>query len=123
MASNIELKASTRNLIKELAEVKTQLAETKDQLADMISRSGTGSGVATDGSLVQSYASALTRSMDPSSSASQPAAGTTASNITDTLYCTIDTSRVEDRDKNKAQPGAIRQAIEEEIRTTDVGTN
>jgi hypothetical protein len=45
--------------------------------------------------------------------------GTTPSMLTDTLYCTIDTSRVEEEDKNKAHPGAIRKAIEEEIRTRE----
>lgn len=43
--------------------------------------------------------------------------GTTPSRMTDTLYCTIDTSRVGEEDKNKALPGAIRKAIEGEIRT------
>ena len=32
------------------------------------------------------------------------------------MYCTIDTSRVEEVYKSKAQLGAIRKAIEEEIR-------
>jgi Zinc knuckle len=45
--------------------------------------------------------------------------GTTPSRMTDTLYCTIDTSRVGEEDKNKAQPGPIRKAVEEEIRTTE----
>jgi hypothetical protein len=40
----------------------------------------------------------------------------TSSNMTDTLYCTIDTSRVSEEDRNKAQPGVIREAIEKEIR-------
>ncbi len=44
---------------------------------------------------------------------------TTPSTMTDTLYCTIDTSRVSKEDRSKAQPGSIRQAIEEEMRTTD----
>jgi hypothetical protein len=43
--------------------------------------------------------------------------GTTPSRMTDTLYCTIDTSRVREEDKSMAHPGAIRKAIEEEIRT------
>jgi hypothetical protein len=41
----------------------------------------------------------------------------TPSTITDTLYCTIDTSRVGEEDTTKAQPGAIREAIEKEMRT------
>lgn len=45
--------------------------------------------------------------------------GTTPSRMTDTLYCTIDTSRVEEDDKDKAQPGPIRKAVEEEIRTME----
>jgi len=35
--------------------------------------------------------------------------------MTDAPYCTVDTSRVEE-DKSKAQPGTIRQAIEQEMR-------
>ena len=43
---------------------------------------------------------------------------TTPSRITDTLYCIIDTSRVREEDKNKANPGAIRKAIEDEMCTS-----
>ena len=39
--------------------------------------------------------------------------------MTDTLYCTIDTSRVSDEDKSKVQPGTIRRAIEEQTRTEE----
>ena len=41
------------------------------------------------------------------------------STITDTLYCTVDTSRVEEENMNEAQPGVIRQAIENGMRTTE----
>jgi hypothetical protein len=44
--------------------------------------------------------------------------GTTPSRITDTLYCIIDTSRVREEDKNKANLGAIRKAIEDEMCTS-----
>jgi hypothetical protein len=43
---------------------------------------------------------------------------TSPSTMTDTLFCTVDTSRVEEGDKDKAEPGAIRQATEE-IRTNE----
>jgi hypothetical protein len=49
--------------------------------------------------------------------------GTTPSTMTDTLYCTIDTSRVGEEEKSKVHPGSIRKAIEEEIRTTDGQAN
>ena len=35
--------------------------------------------------------------------------------MTDTLHCTIDTTEVKYEDKNKAQPGMIREEIEKEI--------
>lgn len=41
----------------------------------------------------------------------------TPSTLTDTLYCTIDTSRITEEDKSKVQPGTIRQAIKKEVRT------
>jgi hypothetical protein len=43
-------------------------------------------------------------------------ASTTPSTMTDTIYCTVDTSRVREEDKDKIQPGAIRGAIEKEMR-------
>ncbi len=43
--------------------------------------------------------------------------------MTDTLYCTIDTLRVGEEERCKAQPGAIRKAIEEEIRTVEGQAN
>jgi hypothetical protein len=45
--------------------------------------------------------------------------GTTPSTMTDTLYCTIDTSRVGEEDRRKVHSGAIRQAVEEEIRAEE----
>jgi hypothetical protein len=44
--------------------------------------------------------------------------GTTPSTMADTLYCTIDTSRVANDDIDKASVSAIRKAVENEIRTT-----
>jgi len=48
---------------------------------------------------------------------------TTPSTKTDTLYCTIDISRVTEEERSKAQPGAVRKAIEEEIRTIEGQAN
>jgi hypothetical protein len=50
--------------------------------------------------------------------ASQPAAATT-SFIADKLYCTIDTSRVREEKRSKAQPGAVGKEIKGEIRTAE----
>ncbi|OAQ58776.1 reverse transcriptase [Purpureocillium lilacinum] len=52
---------------------------------------------------------------------SQPAtvSKTAAAPLADSLYCTIDTSRVEEANRDHVQVGAIRHAIEGEMRATD----
>lgn len=59
----------------------------------------------------------------PSSQASNIRAltsmGNSPSTMADTLYCTVDTSRVGDKERDKVQPGAIRKAIEDEMHTID----
>jgi hypothetical protein len=144
-ATNAELSAGARQLLKELAEVRnrlsetqtqlsetqtqlsetqTQLAETQTQLAEIANPSnGSGSGTSKGNSSPQSYASVLTRSINPSSSASQLGARTVSSTRTDTLYCTVDTSRIPAENKSKAQPGTIREGIEKEMRTTEGRAN
>jgi hypothetical protein len=42
---------------------------------------------------------------------------------TDTFYCTIDTSRVADENADKTSPGAVRAAVEKEIRSTNERDN
>ena len=44
--------------------------------------------------------------------------GTTPSTMTDTLYCTIDTSRVPNDEGDRTSVGAVRTAVEKEIRVT-----
>jgi hypothetical protein len=62
-----------------------------------------------------SYADvALARLASPPSGTPRPSTMRTAA--AETLFCTIDTSRVSKEDKSKAQIGEIRQAIEEEVR-------
>lgn len=43
----------------------------------------------------------------------------TPSALTDTLYCTIDTSRVEGHEKTRTEAGTIRRGIEKEMRVTE----
>src|SRR5204863_8245987 len=58
----------------------------------------------------KTYASALARAIDPSTPAKPIPQATT-------LYCTIDSAKVEGNE-NETQPGTIRQAIEKEICTS-----
>ena len=43
--------------------------------------------------------------------------------MTSTLYYTINVSGVGEEERSKAQPGVVRKAIEEEIRTVDGHAN
>jgi hypothetical protein len=49
--------------------------------------------------------------------------GTTPSTITDTLYCTVDTSRVMSEDAEKVSVGAIRANVEKDMRNTSEQAN
>lgn len=101
-----------------LTEVFTQQVETlKAEVAAMIQTQL--SNVQIPVSASPSYA-AVARTppiSQPSNLPSLTSMSRTPSNMTDTIYCTIDTSRVSEEDRNKTQPGLIREAIEKEIRT------
>ena len=55
----------------------------------------------------------------PSNLLSFSSMNTTPSIMTDTLYCTVDTSRAEEDNRSMVQPGAIRGAIEKDMRTME----
>jgi hypothetical protein len=117
-----EMERYTRELVEELADVKMQLEEMRDQLAEtneqlaitktqLVKTTSAMSNVTDTGntcgtSPIQSYAAALA---GPARSLVVPMAKT--------LYCTIDTSRVEGNE-DEVQPGAIRSAIEREMRVS-----
>jgi hypothetical protein len=46
-------------------------------------------------------------------------ANSTPSAVTDSLYCTVDTSRVESGEQSKANPGMVRKAIETEMKSAE----
>ncbi|KJZ70171.1 hypothetical protein HIM_10431 [Hirsutella minnesotensis 3608] len=48
-----------------------------------------------------------------------PSSGSTTAATANELFCMIDTSRVEEQDRGRAQIGSIRQAVESEVRTKD----
>lgn len=59
----------------------------------------------------------------PANLNSLSSAGTTLSGVSNTLYCTIDTSRAVDEDADKTSVGAIRIAVEKELQTTKGQSN
>ncbi|KAI3059587.1 hypothetical protein CBS147353_10525 [Aspergillus niger] len=59
----------------------------------------------------------------PSNIRTLPSWNTTPTTFTDTLYCTIDTSKMADTENERSSAGPIRTAVETEIRTMENYTN
>ena len=58
----------------------------------------------------------------PSNLLLYPSITTAPSTAIDNLYCTIDTSRVGEKEAEQTNPGVVREAIEKEIRSTTEGS-
>jgi hypothetical protein len=118
-----ELKQGHANQIEVLTRTFTQQIETlKAQVTEMAEKIETQlSNIQPSPSASPSYAEIARTppSSRPSNIQTLTSVGTTPSTMTDILYCTIDTSRVQEEERSKAQPGSIRKAIEEEIRTME----
>ena len=132
MATRNELTATKNELTatrNELTATKNELLTTKDEMAtknemEVLKAEITAtiqtqlSNVQVPASASPSYA-AIARTpptSQPSNLPSFSSRSLTPSTMTDTLYCTIDTSRMNEEDKQKTQPGVIREAIEKEMR-------
>ena len=124
MEAMAEQKRAHANQIETLSELFTKQIETlKAEVAELIQTQW--SNIQNSSALNLSYADVARTppSSQPSNVQTLTSMGTIPSAMTDTLYCTIDTSRMGEEDKSKVHPGSIRKAIEEEIRTTDGHAN
>jgi hypothetical protein len=114
-----QIETITKTVTQQIDTLKEEMAGVKEEMAGMAEQIQTQlSGIQTS-SPSPSYAEVARTPPNswPSNLRTLTSMGTTPSRMTDTLYCTIDTSRVGEEDKNKANPGAIRKAIEDEMRT------
>jgi hypothetical protein len=107
-----QLEALTKTFTQQIETLKAQVTEMTRKIETQLSN------IQPSQSAAPSYAEVARTppSSSPSRVQTLTSIGTTPSTMTDTLYCTIDTSRVVEEERNKAQPGAVRKAIEEEIR-------
>ena len=103
-------------------ELRTELARLSQVQAEMQAQiQAQGSQISTNAS--PTYA-VVARTLPTSQSSSlQSISNTIPSIMTDTLYCTIDTSRVTGEEKNKTHPKTIREAIKKEMRMGEGQTN
>lgn len=104
-------------------DIKTELAEelrqAREQL-DAVARNTTLAALSQTSPRV-SYAEVARTppSSQPSGLHTLPSPDMMSSVFTDTLFCTVDTTRVEESEKGKAKAADIRKAIETEIRTRE----
>ncbi|KAF6527575.1 hypothetical protein HZS61_007877 [Fusarium oxysporum f. sp. conglutinans] len=108
-----------RQAKEELKQAREEISQMKEQLNTI---AGSISSVAQT-SPQPSYADVARTppTSQPSNVRTLSSMRTTPSSFTDTLFCTIDTSRVSEEDRGKAQVGEVRQAIEEKVRAREGG--
>ncbi|KAI8402270.1 hypothetical protein FOFC_17577 [Fusarium oxysporum] len=108
-------------VMKELTKVQAQTAEEIKQVKEQLHMVADTIASSAQTSPQPSYADVARSSptSQPSNVRTLSSMRTTPSSFTDTLFCTIDTSRVIQEDRGKVQVGEVRQAIEEKVRARD----
>ncbi|OAQ59084.1 retrovirus polyprotein [Purpureocillium lilacinum] len=109
---NREARVELQNTQKELQDTKEELKHIRNQL-EALSAAATSNQSSARASFAEVARSPPTSEPTNLRSLSMQS---TPSSFSDTLYCTIDTARVEEANKSRAQAGQIRQAIETEMR-------
>lgn len=109
---NREARVELQNTQKELQDTKEELKHIRNQL-EALSAAATSNQSSARASFAEVARSPPTSEPTNLRSLSMQS---TPSSFSDTLYCTIDTSRVDEANKSRAQAGQIRQAIESEMR-------
>jgi hypothetical protein len=111
----------------ELRALKTLMTEELKQVHDRLDTIGNNSALTNydNGSPNRLYADVARTPPNsvPTNVHSISSMGTTPSTMTDTLYCTVDTSRVASEDAEKVSMGAIRANVEKDIRNTSEQAN
>ncbi|RKK71944.1 hypothetical protein BFJ68_g18314 [Fusarium oxysporum] len=112
-----QAKGELKQAREEMHQAKEEISQMKEQLNTI---AGSISSVA-QMSPQPSYADVARTppTSQPSNVRTLSSMRTTPSSFTDTLFCTIDTSRVSEEDRGKAQVGEVRQAIEEKVRARE----
>ncbi|RYC77562.1 hypothetical protein BFJ63_vAg19563 [Fusarium oxysporum f. sp. narcissi] len=115
-----------RQAKEELKQAREEMQQAKEEITQMKEQLNTIAGSISSGAQTRpqpSYADVARTppTSQPSNVRTLSSMRTTPSSFTDTLFCTIDTSRVSEEDRGKAQVGEVRQAIEEKVRAREGG--
>ena len=114
-----QIKTLTRTFTEQIEALKAEVTDMTEKIQTQLSN------IQAPSSPSPSYAEVARTPPDssPSNVRTLSSLRTTPSTMTDTLYCTVDTSRVGEGERSKAQPGAVRKAVEEEIRAGEGQAN
>ncbi|KAL9568917.1 hypothetical protein ACKAV7_006982 [Fusarium commune] len=115
-----------RQAKEELKQAREEMQQAKEEISQMKEQLNTIAGSISSGAQTSpqpSYADVARTppTSQPSNVRTLSSMRTTPSSFTDALFCTIDTSRVSEEDRGKAQVGEVRQAIEEKVRAREGG--
>ncbi|KAF5696884.1 reverse transcriptase, partial [Fusarium mundagurra] len=115
-----------RQAKEELKQAREEMQQAKEEISQMKEQLNTIAGSISSGAQTSpqpSYADVARTppTSQPSNVRTLSSMRITPSSFTDTLFCAIDTSRVSEEDRGKAQVGEVRQAIEEKVRAREGG--
>jgi hypothetical protein len=102
-----------KNLVEEIGTLRAQVAELTEEIHTQSIYSGTRPSI--------SYANVARTppTSRPSNVRSLSSLSTKTPSTSEAIYCTIDTSRVEEENRSEVQPGNIRRTIEKEMQNEE----
>ncbi|KAK8029482.1 hypothetical protein PG993_011054 [Apiospora rasikravindrae] len=124
-----ELVANSRNEVRDLKEIinnqqaiiqqlTAELQNVTQQLEELGNSAALAGSAQTSPQASYAQVARTPPTSQPSNVRTLTSMNTTPSTFTDTLYCTIDTSRMEDEKRASVTAGTVRAAIEKEMRAT-----
>ncbi|KAG7129800.1 hypothetical protein HYQ46_010089 [Verticillium longisporum] len=102
---------------RQLQDTKQQLKEVREQLEAIMKFPGMTSSTHSNAQASYAEVARTPPTSQPTNVRTLSSMNTTPSTFTDTLFCTVDTSRVEEADRSKVHAGSVRVAVEKEMRT------
>lgn len=113
-----EMRQQKEEMKQQKDESTRQIEELRAEIAAMRQEQVVNVRIPTETSPTYANVARIPPTSHPSNLPSNSTIVTASSNITDSLYCTIDTSRVDEKETEKINPGSVREVIEKKMRGT-----
>lgn len=119
----IQQQDTIKDLHERLKDTQVELKQVHDQLDAISGNVALNTSVGTSPNPLYADVARTPPNSTPVNVRSVSSIGTTPSTMTNTLYCTVDTSRVSSEDAEKTSVGAIRANVEKDMRNTSEQAN